>query len=222
MKPKLLQLVLCSVTCFNPCFSWGGDRVAPAEIAKEEAEETSDKPPAYVDVKMGYFFFASKEMRDVYDNGGLDLQLSGAYPVYDLLAVYGSFEFMQKSGRAKSSVGHGPKTSIWQIPLSFGLQYNTKLCSCDTYRYYATIGPRYFFAHVHNNSSHVPSTMNANGLGGFLNTGFLFKPREHFIIDLFGEYSYVRLHFHSSKSGTHGHTVQTGGLTFGLGFGYTF
>lgn len=220
MTRKLLPLILGSLVCFTPCYGWKSEKKAAAQ--KNEPQVTSNQPPAYVDVKTGYFFFASKEMRDVYRKGGLDLQLSGSYPVYDFLAIYGSFEFLQKSGRAKSSVGHGPQTSIWQIPLSLGLQYNTKLCCCEKYRYYATIGPRYFFAHVHNSSSHVPSTLDANGLGGFVNTGFLFQPVEHFIIDLFGEYSYARLHFHSSKSGTQGHTVQTGGLTFGLGLGYSF
>jgi hypothetical protein len=37
--------------------------------------------------------------------------------------------------------------------------------------------------------------------------GFLFIIGNHFTIDLFGEYSYKRLHFHSKKHGTHGHTV---------------
>jgi DNA-damage-inducible protein D len=41
-------------------------------------------------------------------------------------------------------------------------------------------------------------------------------------IKVFGEYSYKRLHFHSSRKGTQGHTVQVGGLTFGGGLGCSF
>ncbi len=169
-----------------------------------------------VDVKVGYFFFTDSKMRRVFDHGGLDLQLSGAYPVYDILHIYGSFEYLKKSGRSL----HGDQyASLWEIPVSLGLQPVVSITS--HIEYYATIGPRYFFVHSHYHSDYVPKTQNANGLGGFVNTGFLFRVR-HATFDIFGEYSYKKLHFDSHKPATKGHTVQVGGLTFGGGLGYLF
>jgi hypothetical protein len=64
--------------------------------------------------------------------------------------------------------------------------------------------------------------MRQNGLGGFVNTGFLFFPTKHFFIDVFGEYSYVKLRFHHSKSNVYTRRTQVGGYTFGGGLGYAF
>ncbi len=170
-----------------------------------------------IEVKAGYFFFTDSVMRHVYDEGGLDVQLSGSYPFYKLLHVYGSVEYLEKSGH---SINGHQKTSLWAIPLSLGLRPVFPIG--DHLQVYFTIGPRYFFVHAHNHSSYVPKKMHANGCGGFVNTGVLFIIGKHFTIDLFGEYSYKRLHFHSGKPETEGHTVQVGGLTFGGGLGYSF
>ena len=183
----------------------------------EPGEMRCSKQHPLVEVKGGYFFFTESIMRKVYNEGGFDVQLSGSYPIYKLLHIYGSVEYLEKSGH--SLHGH-QKTSIWEVPLSLGLQPVFPIG--NHVEYYLTLGPRYFFVHAHNHSSYVPKHMQANGCGGFANTGFLFIIGKHFSVDLFGEYSYRRLHFHSKKSGTHGNTVQVGGLTFGGGLGYSF
>lgn len=180
--------------------------------------EQTKKPPPFVELKTGYFFFVADEMRNVYDHAGFDVQLAGSYPVYDFLSVYGSVEYVRKSG----SSSEGDKTSIWLVPLSLGLQYSFLINKDKTARYYITLGPRYFFAGAHNHSSFFPKHMHANGLGAFIGTGFLWSFYNRLTFDFFGEYSYVRLAFHSSHTGTKGHTVQAGGLTFGVGFGYKF
>jgi hypothetical protein len=64
--------------------------------------------------------------------------------------------------------------------------------------------------------------MNKNGFGGFANMGFNFFPCKNLFIDVFGEYSYGRMHFHSSKTNSYGQTAQVGGFTFGAGLGYVF
>jgi len=170
-----------------------------------------------IEAKAGYFFFTDSTMRHVYDKGGFDLQLCGSYPIYKVLHVYGSVEWFEKSGHSLS--GH-QRTSIWEVPLSLGLRSVFPIAT--HIEYYLTIGPRYFFVHAHNHSHDVPKNMHADGCGGFANTGFLCIIGKHFTIDFFGEYSYKRLHFHSKKSETQGHTVQVGGLTFGGGLGYSF
>jgi hypothetical protein len=170
-----------------------------------------------IEVKGGYFFFTDSDMRNVFDQGGLDVQISGSYPVYKVLHVYGSVEYLEKSGH---SINAHQKTSLWAVPFNLGLRPVFPIG--NHVAYYFTIGPRYSLVYVHNRSSYVPKRMQARGFGGFVNTGFLFLIGKHFTLDIFGEYSYTRLSFHSSMMGTQGHTVQVGGLTFGGGLGYSF
>ncbi len=176
-------------------------------------------PRPDIEFKAGYFFFNSPGMRKVYNKGGIDLQVCGIYPLCSNLGLYAAVEYMGKHGH---TLGAHEKASIWEIPLSLGLQPIVGLNSDNTIRYYFTIGPKYFFAHVHIHSSFLPRTLNSNNIGGFANTGFMFDVSENLSVDVFGEYSYVKLHFHSSKKATKGHTVQAGGLTFGLGLAYLF
>jgi hypothetical protein len=178
---------------------------------------------SYVEAKAGYFFFTSSGMRHIYDKGGVDVQVSGAYSFLHWLRLYGSVEYLQRAGYSRN--GHQP-TSIWAIPLSIGLQpfvsLYTSPCSHKKASGYFSLGPRYFFAHAHNHSDYVQQTMDQNGLGGFVNVGLLLSCSPNFTIDLFGEYSYCKLHFHSSHFGSQGHDVQVGGLAFGGGWAYLF
>lgn len=174
-----------------------------------------------LEAKAGYFFFADSKMRKIYDKGGLDLQLSLSYPVQTWperygLDIYASVEYLQRSGK---SLGSREKTSIWEIPVSLGLK--PIFAICPKVQYYFAVGPRYFYVHQHNHSSYVSKNIDRNVIGLFVNTGFNFIPCSHFLIDLFGEYSFARTHFHS-KSNTYGRKVQVGGFAFGAGLGYAF
>ncbi|HEX2579238.1 MAG TPA: hypothetical protein VHK67_02415 [Rhabdochlamydiaceae bacterium] len=174
-----------------------------------------DMPRSVIEFKAGYFFFSSSNMRKVYDRGGLDLQLSGAFPIYRYLRIYGSVEYMEKSGR---SLGEHERTSFWALPLSLGLQPVFPVsCYCD---YYFTLGPRYVFAWVYNHFSTVPKHIKANNIGGFANTGFQFIISKHFLLDIFAEYSYVRLKINPSTAERQ--NVQSGGYVFGGALGYAF
>ena len=170
-----------------------------------------------IEAKAGYFFFWDDKMSDVYDHGGVDLQISATYPVWRWLQVYLSVEGFEKNGR--SLKGH-QKTRFWGYPVSLGLQAVAEII--PEVQYYFTMGPRYIYAHVHNNSPYVDRTMNHSTVGGFANTGFRFFPMEHFLIDLFGEFSYAQMHFRSHKKNAYGERAQVGGLVFGGGLGYAF
>lgn len=170
-----------------------------------------------IEAKVGYFFFTDSKASQVFNQGGLDLQLSGSYPLYKLFHLYGNVGYLQKSGH---SLNGNQKTSLWEVPLSLGLQ--PIFCLAKNIRYYVTLGPRYFFVHVHNDSTFVPSEMEAKGLGGFANTGILWRLWQCVTVGLFGEYSYKRLFFVSSMPETQSESMQVGGLTFGGEIGYTF
>jgi hypothetical protein len=189
----------------------------PSQSNREKQEPSYSKVQPMIEFKAGYFFFAESKMRKIYDNGGFDLQVSGSYPVWRWLQIYGSVEYLQCQG--KSLNGH-QRTKIWELPVSVGLRPVFTIYSKA--QYYFTLGPRYFYVHQHNRSSFVNKNRSHSGIGGFVNTGFLFYPYYHFLIDIFGEYAYERVHVHSSKHNVQGRGVQVGGFTFGVGLGYAF
>jgi opacity protein-like surface antigen len=170
-----------------------------------------------IEAKAGYFFFTESTLRNVYDHAGIDVQLSYTYAVWENLQIYGSAEYAYKAGR---SLNGEQKTYFQSWPLSLGLQYRFSFSSI--YQPYVTLGPRYFFVHIKNDSSYVNRHLHNNGLGGFVNAGCLVQLNSNFAFDVFGEYSYKRLHFHSSPPNVQGHTTQVGGLVFGGGLGYKF
>jgi opacity protein-like surface antigen len=188
---------------------------------------TQETTPCYfcqpiVEAKAGYFFFYNSNMRKVYDRGGLDVQLCASYPFWSptskwTLNAYGAVEYFHRSGR---SMGGHQKTSLWSIPVNIGLKPGYAINA--HLQYYFAMGPRYFYVHQHNHSSYVYKNKSRNGVGFFVNTGFNYVPCDHFVIDLFGEYSYAKTHFHSGKSTVYTKSVQMGGFTFGVGLGYKF
>jgi len=203
-------------TQINSTMQASGDPSDPSQ-PMESSQSTQIKVQPTLEVKNGYFFFTDSKMRKVYDQGGWDLQLSGSYPIWRWLQVYGSVEYLQRHG--KSLKGH-QKTSIWEVPLSLGLKSVITIRS--EVQYYITLGPRYVFVHQHNDSSYVDKNVSNSGIGGFVNTGFNFILRRHFLIDVFGEYSFAKIRFHPDKKQVQGRSVQVDGLTFGLGLGYAF
>ncbi len=175
-----------------------------------------------VEFKMGYFIFADSTLRKIYDKGGLDVQLSGSFPIRNWLnrynlEIYASVEYWERRGR---SLGDEQRTSIWALPISLGLKPVFALT--PRVQYYFGVGPRYFYLHQHNDSSYVSENKGHDGLGVFVNTGFNFNPRRRLIVDLFGEYSFMQLHVHSHKENVYSKKRQVGGFTFGGGLGYCF
>lgn len=179
-------------------------------------------PKPLFEVKTGYFFFSDSKMRKIYDRGGLDIQLCTSYPLWKLtnrwtLNGYGAVEYFHRSGK---SINGDQKTSLWSVPVNIGLKPVYAINAIM--QYYYAIGPRYFYIHQHNDSSYVSKNKSRNGLGFFINTGFNYFLCDRFVIDLFGEYSYAKTHFHAGKSGGYTRNIQIGGFTFGGGVGCRF
>lgn len=193
------------------------DLVATGSLYPSKPQPFHPKVQPLLEIKGGYFFFSDDKMREIFDQGGLDVQLSGSYPLWKWLQIYGSIEYLERHGK---SLNDRQKTRIWEVPLSLGLK--PVISICPKVQYYFTLGPRYFFVHVHSDSKFVDKSIDENGLGGFVNTGFHFFPMRHLLVDIFGEYSFKRMRFHPSKTHVYGNKIEIGGFTFGLGLGYAF
>jgi hypothetical protein len=175
-----------------------------------------------LEVKTGYFFFSNSKMQKIYDKGGWDVQLCASYPLRNLTSrwivnAYCALEYFQRSGK---SINDHQKTSGQAVPVNIGLKSVYSLN--ENMQYYFTIGPRYFCFRQHNNSAYVDKNKSKKGLGFFVNTGLNYRLCGHFVVDIFGEYSYAKIHFHSGNSNVYTRGIQVGGLTFGAGLGYEF
>lgn len=191
-------------------------------VSTLSAREKSCCAQPSIEFKTGYFFFTDSKMRKVYDKGGIDLQLSANYPIWNLnsqwtLNAYGAVEYFNLYGK---SIHDHQKTTLWAVPVNFGLKPIYSIT--PTLQYYFAIGPRYFYVHQHNHSSFVYQNKSRSGIGFFINTGFNFLICDNLILDLFAEYSYAKTRFHGSSPRVFTRHIQIGGITLGLGLGSEF
>ena len=174
-----------------------------------------------VEVKAGYFFFTDSKLNKIFHNEGEDVQLSVSLPFANFgcweLDVYGSFEFWERTGRSL----HGLQNTRFQgYPISIG--FKPVLWITSHAQLYSTVGPRYVVTHVHNFSDYVDKHLVRGGFGVFANLGYLYTLSNCLTFDLFGEYSYVPVSYHTRKTNVMAHTIHVGGFTFGGGLGYRF
>ena len=180
--------------------------------------EEKSKNKTSLEIKPGYFTFASSTMRKIYNEGGADVQFSASIPIIDHLKGYISVEYNERQG---FSLQDHQRTRIWQVPVSLGLKPYWKIASF--LEYYFTVGPRVFALRQTNDSSYVPKHIWDGGIGAFANTGFNFLFCEgKFFIDLVGEYSYEKIHHHFRNQRVFGSSRQVGGYSGQIGVGFNF
>lgn len=173
----------------------------------------------WLELKPSYFFFVDDPFNDVYDDGGFEIQGSLSCPVCSWLDLYGSIGYRKAWGNALNTC---EKTSVTIVPVDIGLKPVFNFC--DTFYYFFAIGPRYFYLHQHNSSTEVPCIINDNSVGLFINTGFNFVLCDHFLLGIFGEYSYEPVSsccVYPNNVYSTGNT-QVGGFAFGISLGYLF
>lgn len=190
------------------------------ELVQETTSYWCSQP--LFETKVGYFFFSDSKMRKVYSAGGVDIQLGISHPLWNPTSrwsfnAYGAVEYFNLHGK---SINGRQNTSIWAVPINIGLK-PVYAINANT-QYYFGIGPRFFHLSQHNHSCAVYKKKSKNGVGFFLNTGFNYIFCNYFVVDIFGEYSYAKMHFHSDNSRAYTRNIQTGGFTFGGAFGYEF
>lgn len=172
----------------------------------------------WIEIKPSYFFFYASPLHDVYDHGGFEIQGSGSVPLCHYLDFYGSLGYRHAQGHALNTC---EKTSLTVLPIDIGLKpvFNFR----ERFYYFFAIGPRYFYLRQHNNSPYVDSIISGSGIGLFVNTGFNVLLTDHFLLGIFGEYSYEKKKICPCMPNVLSNgSVQLGGLAFGVSFGYAF
>ena len=177
----------------------------------------SDVTP-WLEIKPSYFFCAASPMNTIYNSGGFEIQGSGTAPLCNYLAFYGSIGYRKVWGNALSTC---EKTSLTVIPIDIGLKplFNFG----ERFYYFFAMGPRFFYFHQRNNSPYVDCVINGGGLGLFVNTGVNVLLADHFLLGIFGEYSYEKDTIYPKRQNVFSNgSMQIGGFACGVSLGYAF
>lgn len=111
-------------------------------------------------------------------------------------------------------------THIRLVPLTAGLKWIQTIN--DRVEVYVGAAPKYYFMHIHNETSFVPCFSSQNGCGGYATTGAFFYPTEHFMMNIFLSYSYMNFAAPCSTPEFIGFRTNVSGLNLGLGMGWDF
>lgn len=172
----------------------------------------------WLELKPSYFFFSSCPVKNIYDDGGFEIQGSASIPFCDYVDLYASIGLREAHGHALSSC---EKTRLIVLPVDIGLKPAFNFC--DRFYYFFAIGPRFFFFHQHNKSPYVDGSINGGNVGLFVNTGFNALLADRFLLGIFGEYSYEKKSICPCKPHVYSNgSVQIGGFAFGISLGYKF
>ncbi|MFA6066747.1 MAG: hypothetical protein WC707_06215 [Candidatus Babeliaceae bacterium] len=172
----------------------------------------------WLEIKPSYFFFSASPMKNIYDDGGFEIQGSISVPFRYYLDLYGSIGYRKAWGHALNTC---QKTSLTVVPIDIGLKPVFNFC--ERFYYFFAIGPRFFYFHQHNNSSYVDRIINRGGIGLFVNTGCNVLLADCLLLGIFGEYSYEKKKIYPNKPNVFSNgNVQLGGFAFGISLGYAF
>ncbi len=185
-----------------------------------EAEKAYN--PNVVSFRSSYFLPAAKVLRDVYDSGGINYQLTGTIPVYKgplewprSFAVWWGVDYFEKNGKSslEKTISH-----IRIVPLTLGTKY---LYAHGILRPYIGMGMKYWFVNIRNNSPYMIRHFNQNGMGGIVEGGFLIFLSKYLTLDFFSSYSFKEFGKpRSSLSYIETSSLEVGGWNFGGGIGF--
>ena len=167
------------------------------------------------EAKAAYFYPTHHRFRDIHSGGGL-YSIEASMQTWDQLYSWASVGYFQESG---SSIGEKRKTKIQMVPLTLGLKYilPTKCLSP-----YLGAGLLVSYVDIRNHSPYVRKKDSKWGVGGICKLGCLADISQSFFIDVFCDYSYLKVTFGDHHQKVLRHKTDLSGLSFGGGLGYRF
>lgn len=167
-----------------------------------------------VEAQAAYYQPTGHEFRAIYSGSviyGLELSVQSWRGLY----AWASSSVLTKSGH---SLGFGNSTHLTFVPLGIGLKYLWRVKFID---FYLGGGVLPTHLHIHNHSQYVVQKISKWGCGGIAKAGALFNLPNAFFIDVFTNYSYLKISNHNSRHGTiTPHSADLSGFSFGGGIGY--
>jgi outer membrane protein W len=173
-----------------------------AAVALEAKDWTAE-------LRAGAFIPFSKKLKSNYGSAWIEGEFETTYAFTPYLLGWGNAGYFDKTGH---SLKHHHRSHIQAIPFSAGLKF---LFFTRHFRPYAGIGPSYTLMHIRNYIS--TDRVYVNSFGFVAKSGIYIDLPKHFLLDLFFDYYYTRMH------AAHPYvTINAGGFRTGLGLGYRF
>ena len=155
----------------------------------------SDSTGILLEFRASYYYPTSKGIREAFDNGGVNYQITGSFPVYyganpwiRGINIWGAIDYFSKEGRTS---GLNNKTRLRIVPLTLGLKYFfPAIGTTAPVNFYIGSGMKYFFIYNYTDSDYVKRNLYANGMGGVVETGFTTTVMKHLVFDVFASYSF--------------------------------
>ncbi len=181
--------------------------------------------PWCVKLSIAYYRPTDSKVREIYSDGWPDYQLELSRELFNSnWSLWGSIDWSGSDGEALScgSQVSENKTSIWVLPLSFGLQYFFPVPQING-RFYLGGGGSINFVHITNYCEFVKKHQSKNGTwGGILKSGFQYFFNNAAFVDVFVDYSFLNVHFSQGSSNVETSNAHLNGLKLGAGLGLCF
>lgn len=193
------------------------------------ADDTECCPPSYdecccdsgcevlLEARVSYFHPTDSRYRRIYGGApfyNVELSVESYCNFYPWLSV----GYLYDCGH---SIGKRNRTKIDLVPMSLGLKY---LFCCDCFRPYLGAGLGVTYLKTEDHSKFVIKNRSNWGAGGVFKLGLIYDWTSCFFIDLFIDYTYMKIDFGSGhhKKRIYGHDADVSGFFFGAGLGYSF
>ena len=164
--------------------------------------------------KASYFISTNNRFRNIYGGTGL-YRIESNIQTWKDLYVWANLGYMYAWG----DTNQGSHTHLHLVPISAGVSYLFKV---GCWRPYLGAGPIVAYSYIYNGSS--GATRHQDGWGGGVlgKVGALAYFTDRFFIDIFADYSFIRIDYHHSNKRTIHYKGDLSGFSFGLGGGYKF
>lgn len=170
-----------------------------------------------IEGKGAYFLSTNSTFKNIYNNGGGIYGAELTAKIYDHWYGFISADFFSKKGK---SIGLCSPTKVNIIDVGIGLKY---LLPFEYGDFYIGLGALPTYLRTKDCSPYVVSKQKNWGCGGIAKAGAYINLPRSFIMDLFFDYSFVKMAPHCCSSRTIiTHKAILNGCWFGVGLGYRF
>jgi len=167
------------------------------------------------EVKAAYFHPTDNRFREIYSGAGI-YSIETSVQAWEGLYPWMSVGFFRQTGR---SLENRHSTHITLLPIGVGLKY---LLPLDKITPYIGLGMQVTYTRMHDHSPYVDRKFAKWGIGGLAKLGSYLYVTKDFFIDVFCDYSYLKVNYHHSKKKVINLRADLSSLQFGGGIGYRF
>jgi len=178
----------------------------------------ADEHDILLEAKGAYFLASNDTFKNIYGNGGgiYGAEITGK--VCDSWYLFASADFFSKNGC--TCIFNTP-TNVSIANIGLGIKYLVPFCYGD---FYVGLGVLPTHLRTFDDSPNVPFKDSKWGCGGIAKTGFFINLPCNFLLDIFFDYSFVKISCPDScpTPFTQPRKANVSGFWFGAGLGYRF